>query len=460
VPVDRTRAIPLAVSQEEFWAADRALPGVPFFKIFTAVRIAGVIDERALVRSFTMLVRRHEALRTTFATVDGRPAQIVGSPGPFTLEVFNLEFFPPSERDGALEFLMGDFARHRFDLGQGPPIRAGLVSLNTTEHVVIITVHHIVSDGWSTEIIARELTRLYRGFVEGGPVTLPPLPVQYRDFAVWQTEAVAAGVLDDQLQYWTGVLQGDLVPLRLPADYPPPAMRTFRYGRQRLELPPGLEQALSEAARRRSATPFMAMLAGFKALLAALTGQTDIRVGTIAANRNASELENVVGLFINTLVLRTDVSGDPSFEDLLVRVRTVTLEAFDHQEIPFECVRSAVSTRSSGPLDALFQILFLFDSSRLRPEGVPGIEATGSVAASEGVEVQVSTFHWIVEVTQERTGLSVLMKYDADRYAPETIRSVLEQYQALLERAAAHPQVPLSRLRAPAEPAAGTAATT
>jgi amino acid adenylation domain-containing protein len=431
-PISRTRPIPLAIPQEEFWVADRAMPGAPFFTIATAVRLGGAIDERALARSFSLLVQRHEALRTTFSTVEGRPVQIVHPPAPFTVEVFDLEFFPPSERDAALAYVIEDFSRHRFDLEHGPLVRGGLASLGPTEHVALLAMHHIISDGWSMEIIARELETAYSATVAGAALALPALPIQYADFTVWQTDAVASGALDPQLAYWEKALQGDLQPLSMPHDHPRPAARTCRYSTERLALAPALAQAIETEARRGQATLFMVMLAGFKAVVASLTGQTDIRIGTIAANRNFPALENVVGLFINTLVLRTDLSGKPDFVEVLARVRRVTLDAFEHQDVPFECIRETLRARGPGVFESLFQILFLFDTPRLRLSGMRGVEMLGNAAVPSATEIQFSAFDWIVEVNQEAAGLSVQLKYDVDLYQPATIRSVLKQFEELL----------------------------
>ena len=438
-PVSRRQPIPLGIAQEEFWAADHIRPGTPFFNISKVVRIAGQVDEVRLAGGFGQLIRRHEALRTTFSVVDGTPVQIIGEPWAFSLEVFDLGKLALPEHPAALAYLLASFRHHRFDLARGPLLRVGLASFSPTEHVVLLTMHHIVSDGWSLEIMAKELELLYAGM----PGELPGLALQYADFAVWQRNVLAAGLLDGQLTYWKRRLSGCLTPLRLPADRERPAVRTFRYGREQIEFPERLTAAIETASRRAGATVFMMALAAFKALLWSLTGQTDIRVGTIAANRQGAGLEGVVGLFINPLVLRSELSGELSFGELLGRVRHTTLEAFDRQDVPFERVLESIAP---GDREALSPVLFLFESGRLPLEGIPGTAAGGQVPGPVSFEVQFSTFEWIVEMRKEGPAMNVVLKYDADMYEEGSIRDLLWRYQSTLEAAAADPARRISQL--------------
>jgi hypothetical protein len=315
----------------------------------------------------------------------------------------------------------------------------GLASLSAFEHVLVLTMHHIVSDGWSLEIIARDVQLLYGGDAS----RLKDLPLQYADFAVWQRNAVSSGLFDAQLDYWKRTLGGELAPLGLPSVRPRPPLRSFRYRRERLDISESVARGLESMSRRLGATLFMTSLAAFKALLHALTGQTDIRVGTLSANRARPGQEDVLGLFVNTLVLRADLADDPPFRQLVARVRQATLEAFDNEEVPFEKVLDAIPP---GRRSELFEVLFLFESERLPLNDIPGTLAGAAIPDPFPFEIQFSTFPWIFEVRGDGATLKVMLKYDADMYDGPWVHDVLLRYRAILEDCVADPDRRLSQL--------------
>ncbi len=346
VPVPRDRPLPLSYAQERLWFLDQLEPGSASYNVPAAVRLAGDLDLSALAATLTGIVRRHEALRTTFASSDGEagPIQVIQPPHPVPLPLIDLADMSDREaREERARDLARAEALRPFDLRNGPLLRAGLLRLADDDHILLLSMHHIVSDGWSMGVLVHELGVLYAAFHQGrsAPLpTLPALPVQYADFAVWQRAWLAGDELERQVGWWRQQLHGAPAVLELPADRPRPAVQSYRGSGVPVALGPDLSAAVADLGRRTGTTPFMVLLAAFQALLGRVSGQDDLVVGSPIANRRQGEVENLIGFFVNTLALRGDLSGDadgdPGFEVLLARTREATLGAYAHQDVPFE----------------------------------------------------------------------------------------------------------------------------
>ncbi|HEY0411492.1 MAG TPA: condensation domain-containing protein, partial [Candidatus Dormibacteraeota bacterium] len=334
VPTERTAALPLSFAQERLWFIDRLDPGSAVYNIPVAWRLEGALDQAALERSLGEIVRRHEALRTVFAEVDEAPVQVVAPFGAFALPVEDLSGLGEADREAAVRRRAGEEAARPFDLSEGPLFRAALLRLAAEDHVLLLVVHHIVSDGWSMGVLYRELSVLYEAYREGRTSPLPELGVQYADYAAWQREHLRGEVLDRQLAYWKERLAGAPELLEVPTDHPRPAVQTFRGAHERIQLSVELLERLQALGRSEGATLYMVLLGAFQVLLSKYSGSDDVVVGSPIAGRTRGEVEALIGFFVNTLVLRADLSGEPTFLDLLRRVRATALAAYAHQDVP------------------------------------------------------------------------------------------------------------------------------
>jgi acyl carrier protein len=351
---------PLSFAQQRFWFLDQLTPGNPAYVIPATVRLRGLLHVSALEQSLNAIVQRHEALRTTFPTdIDGPVQQLLARPD-VNLVVEDLNNIPAEHRAGAAERMAIDEAARPFDLQHDSPLRIRLLRLADDEHWLLLTIHHIASDGWSMGVLVSELASLYRAFTRGQPCPLPDLPLQYADFAQWQRQYLTGQVLEEHLAYWRSQLNGQAPPLRL-ADRKPGRF-TGRGARLPFELSAEVTAGMKRIARQSQATLFMTMLAAFQALLYRMTGQSDVVIGTPIANRNRREMESLIGLFVNTLPLRGDLSGRPSFEEVLRRTRNVTLDAYTHQDLPFERLVKELAPQRDLHANPLFEIFFgMFD---------------------------------------------------------------------------------------------------
>ena len=319
--ISRDSVLSVAFSQERLWFLFQLEPGNTAYHISGGVRLEGQLRVGILKQSLSEIVRRHEALRTTFKEIEGRPVQVISPEAAFELPVVDLQELPEAEREARSRQIIAEESQRPLDLSAGPLFRAALVQLSQEEHILVVVMHHIITDGWSLGVFTRELEALYAAFSEGKPSPLPDLPVQYADYAAWQRERLQGEVLEGQVAYWKEQLAGELTQLQLPTDRPRPAVQTHRGARHGFDLPKGLAEKINNLSRQQGVTLFMTLLAAFKVLLYRYTGQTDFAVGSPIANRTRSELEGLIGFFVNTLVLRTDMAGDPSFIELLGRVR-------------------------------------------------------------------------------------------------------------------------------------------
>jgi len=437
VPAGRTGALPLSFAQERLWFIDRLEPGSEVYNIPVAWRLAGALDVAALERALGEIVRRHEALRTVFREVDGSPVQIVAPPGGFALAVEDLS----GVDEAAVGRRAGEEARRAFDLAAGPLFRAALLRLGAEDHVLLLTVHHIVSDGWSMGVLYRELSALYAAYREGRSSPLPELPVQYADHALWQREHLRDGVLDRQLAYWRERLADAPALLELPTDHPRPAVQTFRGGHERIELPGELLARLEALGRSEGATLYMTLLGAFQVLLSRYGGSEDVVVGSPIAGRTRKEVEELIGFFVNTLVLRTDLSADPTFREVLGRVREATLGAYEHQEVPFERLVAELQPERSLSHTPLFQVMFTLRNAGAGSGALPGLEVS-----EFGAELASAKFDLSLVIDATARGLRLGLNYRTDLFERGTIQRMLGHLARVLEQVAADADARISRL--------------
>ncbi|HEY0169964.1 MAG TPA: condensation domain-containing protein, partial [Pyrinomonadaceae bacterium] len=354
----------LSFAQQRLWFIDQLEPGRPIYNIPLPLRLNGPLRIEALRHCLNEIVRRHDALRTTFAVgADLEPVQSVAPSLELPLRVEDLGGLPGPEREAEAVRLATCEAQRPFDLERGPLLRARLLRLGAEEHVLLFTMHHIVSDGWSMGVLVKEVAQLYAAFAEGRESPLPPLAVQYADFAEWQREWLRGGVLEGQLAYWKAKLGGELPVMELPTDRPRPPVPSFRGGFESFKLSKEVTEGLKGLSHRAGGTLFMTLLAAYKLLLYRHTGQEDILIGSPVANRNRVETEDLIGFFVNTLMLRTSLAGDPTFTGLLGRVRKTAVEAYAHQDLPFEKIVEELHPQRDLSRNPLFQVLLALQNA-------------------------------------------------------------------------------------------------
>jgi acyl carrier protein/alpha-ketoglutarate-dependent taurine dioxygenase len=441
VPVSRDGLLPLSFAQQRLWFFDQLMPDSSLYNNPTAVRFAGRLNLAALEQSFSEIVRRHEVLRTTFTTVSGEPVQVIAPASCSTLPVIDLSGLPEAERSAEAQRLAGEEARRPFDLSYGPLLRLSLIRLEEQDHAILVTMHHIITDGWSTGIFDHESGTFYKTFSAGDPSSFPELHIQYADFACWQREWLQGEVLDAELAYWKRQLGGNLPAMQLPADRSRPAVPTWRGETQSSVLPPASLSALRALSRQERVTLFMTLLAAFQTLLHRYSGQDDIIVGTDIANRNRTETEGLIGLFVNLLTLRTDLSNNPTFRELLGRVREVTLGAFAHQDMPFDKLVEELRPERSLNVTPLFQVLFILQNTPRQAAGLSELSLD-----SLGVGSAPSRFDLTLSIMETDQGLVVTWRYNVDLFDAATIARMIGNYETLLESIVAQPEARLDAL--------------
>jgi natural product biosynthesis luciferase-like monooxygenase protein len=420
--------VALSFPQRRMWFFEQVHPGTPTYHMATAWRIRGDLDVALLESSFNTIARRHEMLRTRFALQDDEPVQIVEDRVTIPLPVIDIDAADLAGR------IAGEAARP-FDLSMLPLLRTTLLRLAPDEHVLTLTVHHIIADMWSADVLLRELMACYRG------EELPDLPVQYADFATWQRSWLSGDVLEEQLGYWTGQLAGAPPFLEMPTDTPRPPVGTYAAGEESRVLPAELVKGIDQLCREQGTTRFMALLASFYTVLSRYSGEQDIVVGSPIANRTRAELENLIGFFVNTLVLRGDLSGDPTFAELLGRVRAMALGAYEHQDTPVEQLVEVLHPRRDPARSPLFQAMFTHQNGTLSRFELPGLavsELAGGKAATE--------FDLTLELDDSGTEIHAHIQYNADIFAADSMRRLLGHWQTLLESIVADPHRPVSSL--------------
>ncbi|HEX2189759.1 MAG TPA: amino acid adenylation domain-containing protein, partial [Longimicrobiaceae bacterium] len=437
-----SRSYPASFAQQRLWFLDRLEPGSAAYNLTSATRLEGPLEVDVLRRALAEVARRHGSLRTHFSVLDGEPVQVVAPAGDLPLRVEDLSGLEPGERRGRAAELHAEEAGRPFDLGRGPLARVVLLRLAPEEHVLLVSMHHVVTDGWSAGVFHGELWTLYDAYSRGEPSPLPDLPVQYADFAVWQRKHLAGEALEAQVAYWREALAGAQPLLALPTDRPRPAARASRPGaRLRWSADAELTGRLRELGRAEGATLFMTVLAAWQLLLAKYAGEDDVTVGTPIAGRTRPELEGLIGFFVNTLAIRTDLSGDPTFRGLLRRVREATLGAYQHQDLPFERLVEELGVERSLTHTPVFQAMFTLQSAPGRPPKLPGLEQT--LLESAGGEAK---FDLELALVEHADGLHGGWAYDAGLFDAATVERMAGHFGVLLRAAAADPDARLSRL--------------
>ena len=431
----------LSPAQQRLWFLNQLQPGSPFYNLPGAVRLRGALDLKAFEQSLNEVIRRHEILRTTFHVVEGEPVQVVKPLLYLPVPMTDLKGLPEGEREAVAERLVAEEAARPFDLAASPPLRVQLLRVGDEEHILLLTMHHIIADGWSAGIFVREVAALYEAFTRGLPSPLPELAIQYADYAEWQHRRLAGGVLERDLAYWKRQLTGAPDLLALPTDRPRPPVQSYRGANFAFALTAELTQSLRELSRREGATLFMTLLAAFDVLLQRHTGQDDIMVGTPVAGRQQEETEGLIGLFINMLVLRADLSGDPTFSQLLQQVRERALEAYQHQDAPFERVVEELRPSRSLDRSPIFQVMLALDNTPQQALGLGALEVE-RVALSGGAAKYDLTF----SLEEEGGALRGAVEYRADLFDEATVRMMADRFRVLLEGAAADPSLKVSQL--------------
>ncbi|HET6975221.1 MAG TPA: amino acid adenylation domain-containing protein [Pyrinomonadaceae bacterium] len=432
---------PLSFAQQRLWFVQQMDPASSAYNMPMAFRLSGRLDVAALEWALNEIIRRHEILRTTFEVLDQQPVQMVAPSRTLKLSVTNLGSLPAPLREEEAERFANEESQRPFDLARGPLIRTTLLQLWPNEHVLLLTIHHIVSDGWSQSILMNELSVLYEARVARRASPLPELPIQYADFAEWQREWLSGAVLDQQIDYWRKHLSGAPPSLELPTDRPRPAVQSFNGARESFNLSRNLSVQLAELSRREDATLFMTLLAAFEVLLYRYTGQSDIVVGTPVANRNRKELEGLIGFFVNTLALRTDLSGDPTFRELLARVRETSLGAYANQDLPFEMLVEELRPVRDPSRNPIFQVIFAL-------QNMPEADSHQSDLIIKPVDVKTgrAQFDLALDVTEFEGQIHASLIYNTDLFDAPAMQLMAEHFKVLLAGLSASVDKPISAL--------------
>ncbi|MBC1218414.1 condensation domain-containing protein, partial [Nostoc sp. UCD120] len=441
IKTKRPQNLPLSFAQERLWLLNQLEPDSPFYNEQTALKLHGQLNVVALEQSFNKIIERHEVLRTNFHTINEQPVQVIADSLTLSVPVVDLTELPESEREIACQQLAKMQAAQAFYLASSPLIRACVVKLKELEYALLLTVHHILVDGWSTGILMRELATIYSALCNNLSPELPELPIQYADFAIWQRQWLQKEVLQTQLDYWKQLLKNAPTLLELPTDRPRPAIQNYRGAVQYIELSNELSQAITNFSRQEGATLFMTLFAAYVTLLYRYTGSDDIVVGTPIANRDRLELEGLIGFFVNTLVLRTDLSGNPSFQQLLSRVRQRILQAYAHADLPFDELVKALQPQRDLSYTPLFQVLFVLQNAPISE-----VELTGLTISPLPTQSTVAKFDLTLSLQNTATGLVGMWQYNADLFDAATIERMNGHFQTLLEGIIANPQQPISQL--------------
>ena len=431
---------PLSFAQQRIWFLNQLEPESAAYNESSAFRLSGLLDLEVLKRALNQIVLRHEVLRTVIVTVGGSPRQVITNNRELDLPVIDLQTVPTTDRDSEALRLIVETIRKPFDLSHDLPLRVLLLRLGEQEHMFLVVKHHIASDGWSSGVLWRELTSLYRAFAVGAASPLPELSIQYADYGVWQREWLQGQLLETQLSYWKKQLDG-IGTLHLPTDRPRASVRSYQGKYQTVVLSKKLSQELTALSRQQGATLFMTLLAAFQTLLCRYTGQEDIAVGCPIAGRTRQELEGLIGFFVNTLVMRVDFSGNPTFRELLVRVREVALGAYGHQDLPFEKLVEELQPERNLSYTPLFQVAFAYQNTPGHELEIPGVVVT---PVERIVETTKFDLHFSVNSAGE--GIAARLHFATDLYDDLTIARLLDHWRVLLEGIVSDPDQRISEL--------------
>ncbi|MEH2219937.1 MAG: condensation domain-containing protein [Nostoc sp.] len=422
VSIERSGDFPLSFAQQRMWFLYQLESQSPFYNESLQFRIQGVLNIEALEQSINEIIRRHEILRTTFPAVDGKPVQVISSNLTITMPLLDLQGLEAAE----VQQIVTKEARQPFDLSNGPLLRVSLLRLGSDSHVLVLILHHIITDGWSMGILIKELSILYQVAL-GSPLLLPELPIQYADFAVWQRQWLIEQVQKQQLNYWKQQLAGATPLLELPTDKPRPPIQTFCGATKNFQLDPNLSEQIKIFSQQSGATLFQTLLAAFVILMFRYSGQDDICVGSPISKRNRRDLESLIGFFVNTLVLRHQIKGNPSFSEFLSQVRQVAMSAYAHQDVPFEQVVEALQPERSLSYNPLFQTIFVLENFSLDTLELPNLTLTPQL-----VERGISQFDLTLMIWETKDGLIGSWQYNSDLFEADTIARMASHFQTLL----------------------------
>jgi amino acid adenylation domain-containing protein len=444
---NNTSIYPLSFAQQGLWFINQLTPDAPTYNIPIVISFKGYLNLAALQDSLNEIIRRHEVLRTSFTVVDGQPVQVINTSVPLTLAVEDLRTLKTSERAEVAQRVATELAQEPFDLSAQLLLRAKILQLDNKSYQLIVTLHHIIADGWSIGVFIKELAALHEAF-SVGTSPLSELPIQYKDFINWQRKWLDCERIQPLLAYWKQKLHGELPVLNLPTDRPRPPVQTFKGAQAKLVLPQTLKKELKNLSRQQGVTLFMTLLTAFKILLYRYTGQTDILVGSPIANRNRAEIESLIGFFVNVLVLRTDLSGDLNFLDLLARVKSTALEAYVHQDLPFEKLVEELQPSRDLSYNPLFQVMFVLQNVPKPNLSLPDV----SVSYEEGYN-GTSKFDLTLLMEDSEQGLVATCEYNTDLFNTDTVTRMLRHFQTLLESIVDDPEQYISKLQllAPSE---------
>jgi amino acid adenylation domain-containing protein len=440
-PVPRSEELPLSFAQQRLWFLEQLQPGTAVYHIPAAVRLTGQLNISILQRSLNAILQRHEVLRTNFPAIAGIPTIQITPERAIALPIVDLSGLNPLDQEVEIRRVAVQSASTPFDLATDLLMRVVLLRCEADESVILLTLHHIASDGWSMEILLSELAALYTAFLQQQPSPLPPLPIQYADFAHWQRQWLQGQVLEQQLDYWRSQLGGDRPVLQLPTDFPRSRVQRFRGAVRSFSLPESTSRAIAQLAQSQGVTLFMTLLAAYTVLLHRYTGQTDILVGCPIANRNRTEIEGLIGFFVNTIVIRTQLAGNPTFQELLQQVRSLTWQAYDHQDLPFEKLVEDLQPARDLSYNPLFQVKF-----RLENPPTDRIELPGLTLASLGQVNPTAKLDLSLDMYETETGLVGGFEYNQDLFTEATITQLSNHFCTLLESIVTSPNQLISQL--------------
>ncbi|MDF5731550.1 MAG: condensation domain-containing protein, partial [Rhizonema sp. PD38] len=438
---DRLTSVPLSFAQERLWFLNQLSGASATYNMPAALRLSGELNLDALHQALTEIVRRHEILRTSFANINGMPMQVINPEASMDMEIVDLQHSEESERKLVVEQQIQQSALTPFDLEISPLIRCNLWQLSATDYVFSINMHHIVSDGWSIGVLVRELSALYKAFCVKESSPLPELEIQYADFAIWQRQRLSGAVLEKQLQYWVSQLQGAPELLQIPTDRPRFGIQSDQGATQSFILSKELTQKLEILSQQTGSTLFMTLLAAFATLLYRYSGQSDVVIGSPIANRNRSEIQSLIGFFVNTLALRTRLENNPSFEQLLAQVQETTLKAYEHQDVPFEQVVEALRPQRSMSYTPLFQVMFVLQNAPMGDIELPGVKLS-----ELNTENTTAKFDLTLSISESPLGMDCTWEYKTDLFDGSTIERMAAHYQNLLLAIAKNPQQKISKI--------------
>ncbi|MFQ4145484.1 amino acid adenylation domain-containing protein [Chlorogloeopsis sp. ULAP02] len=439
LPISRAQTTtsqhPLTFTQQQLWFINQLQPGIATYNIPVAIHLTGSLNVPALVRSLNKIIQRHDILRTSFEVVNGEPIQKVADAVTLTLPEVDLCHLADEQKQIQVQKLSLQEAQSSFNLGQAPLLRAKLLHLQAEQSILILTLHHLIGDGWSVKVLVQELSAIYQTFADDKSSRLPQLPVQYADFVYWQRNWLQGEVIEKHLAYWKQQLGGNLPILQLPTDYSRLPIQTFRGSQQKFVLPKALTEAIKQLSQREKATLFMTLLAAFQTLLYRYTGQEDILVGSPIINRNRAEFKHLIGCFVNTLVLRTNLEGNPTFIELLGRVRKMAIDAYTYQDLPFEKLVEALQPNRDLSYNPLFQVMFVLQNP-----------ASNSIWKTEELDTGTAKFDLLLSMIDSEEGLIGTLEYSTDLFNANTMSRMVGHFQTLLESIVSHSNKRISEL--------------